>query len=49
MGVDIKDAILALASQPADVLCAVDDLPLQVGGVDHVVVDQPQAANAGCG
>ncbi len=50
MGVDVEDAIPgARQLQPADVLRAVDDLPLQIGVVDHVVVDQAQAADAGRG
>ena len=34
---------------PADVFGAVDDLALQVAGVDDVEVDQAERANAGCG
>ena len=34
---------------PADVVGAVDDLPLQVAGVDDVEVDQADGADAGCG
>ncbi len=50
VGVDVENALLgAFQLQPANVLRAVDDLPLQVGVVDGVVVDQADAADAGRG
>src|SRR5919108_3575942 len=32
----------------ADVLCSVKNLPLQIGEIDTVEIDEPESSNAGC-